>query len=98
MKIVRLSTYHAAPRWLFLKIETDEGLTGIGDVLGAKFLALVGGSGDAMRAPCRNSTCCDRSNSLEFRLVLACCSRFCTAPAGSPDRLWAMATSAAPGR
>ncbi|WP_149195277.1 galactonate dehydratase [Luteimonas suaedae] len=31
MKIVRLSTYHAAPRWLFLKIETDEGVTGWGE-------------------------------------------------------------------
>ncbi|WP_454828601.1 galactonate dehydratase [Pseudoxanthomonas wuyuanensis] len=31
MKIVRLSTYHAAPRWLFLKIETDEGITGWGE-------------------------------------------------------------------
>ncbi|QNH12716.1 galactonate dehydratase [Xanthomonas sp. GW] len=31
MKIVRLTTYHAAPRWLFLKIETDEGITGWGE-------------------------------------------------------------------
>ena len=31
MKIVQLSTYHAAPRWLFLKIETDEGITGWGE-------------------------------------------------------------------
>ena len=31
MKIVRLSTYHAAPRWLFLKVETDEGITGWGE-------------------------------------------------------------------
>ena len=31
MKIVRLSTYHAAPRWLFLKIETDEGISGWGE-------------------------------------------------------------------
>ena len=31
MKIVRLSTYHAAPRWLFVKIETDEGITGWGE-------------------------------------------------------------------
>ena len=28
MKIVRLTTYQAAPRWLFLKIETDEGISG----------------------------------------------------------------------
>ncbi len=27
MKITRLTTYHAAPRWLFLKVETDEGVT-----------------------------------------------------------------------
>lgn len=31
MKIVRLTTYQAAPRWLFLKIETDEGVTGWGE-------------------------------------------------------------------
>ncbi len=31
MKITRLTTYHAAPRWLFLKIETDEGITGWGE-------------------------------------------------------------------
>ena len=31
MKIVRLSTYHAAPRWLFLKIETDAGISGWGE-------------------------------------------------------------------
>ena len=31
MKIRRLTTYHAAPRWLFLKIETDEGITGWGE-------------------------------------------------------------------
>ena len=31
MKIARLATYHAAPRWLFLKIETDEGISGWGE-------------------------------------------------------------------
>ncbi len=31
MKIVRLQTFHAAPRWLFLKIETDEGIAGWGE-------------------------------------------------------------------
>jgi len=31
MKITRLVTYHAAPRWLFLKIETDEGIVGWGE-------------------------------------------------------------------
>ena len=31
MKITRLTTYHAAPRWLFLKLETDEGITGWGE-------------------------------------------------------------------
>ena len=33
MKIARLATYHAAPRWLFLKIETDEGITGNGECI-----------------------------------------------------------------
>ncbi len=31
MKIVRLTTYQAAPRWLFLKVETDAGITGWGE-------------------------------------------------------------------
>ena len=31
MKISRLTTWHAAPRWLFLRIETDEGITGWGE-------------------------------------------------------------------
>ena len=31
MKITRFTTYHAAPRWLFLKIETDAGITGWGE-------------------------------------------------------------------
>ncbi len=31
MKIVRLSTYRVAPRWLFLKMETDTGIAGWGE-------------------------------------------------------------------
>ncbi len=31
MKITRLSTYRLAPRWMFLKIETDAGITGWGE-------------------------------------------------------------------
>jgi galactonate dehydratase len=31
MKIRALSTYRVAPRWMFLKIETDEGITGWGE-------------------------------------------------------------------
>ena len=31
MKITRLTTYRLPPRWLFLKIETDEGVTGWGE-------------------------------------------------------------------
>ncbi|MEP6940404.1 MAG: galactonate dehydratase [Rudaea sp.] len=31
MKITRLTTYHAAPRWLFLKIDTDAGISGWGE-------------------------------------------------------------------
>ncbi|MFT4255790.1 MAG: galactonate dehydratase [Pseudoxanthomonas sp.] len=31
MKITRLVTYRVAPRWLFLKIETDEGIVGWGE-------------------------------------------------------------------
>ena len=31
MKITRLATYRVAPRWMFLKIETDEGISGWGE-------------------------------------------------------------------
>jgi galactonate dehydratase len=31
VKITRLTTWHAAPRWLFLKIETDAGISGWGE-------------------------------------------------------------------
>ena len=31
MKITRLHTYRVAPRWMFLKIETDEGISGWGE-------------------------------------------------------------------
>ncbi|MBD9367675.1 galactonate dehydratase [Xanthomonas sp. XNM01] len=31
MKITRLTTFHAAPRWLFLKVETDAGIAGWGE-------------------------------------------------------------------
>jgi galactonate dehydratase len=31
MKITRLTTYRLPPRWMFLKIETDEGVTGWGE-------------------------------------------------------------------
>ena len=31
MKITALSTYRVAPRWMFLKIETDEGISGWGE-------------------------------------------------------------------
>ncbi|MCD1126716.1 galactonate dehydratase [Jinshanibacter sp. LJY008] len=31
MKITKLTTYRLAPRWMFLKVETDEGVTGWGE-------------------------------------------------------------------
>ncbi|QNT78313.1 galactonate dehydratase [Entomobacter blattae] len=31
MKITKLSTYRLPPRWMFLKVETDEGITGWGE-------------------------------------------------------------------
>ncbi|WP_287879642.1 galactonate dehydratase [Aquitalea sp.] len=31
MKITRMQCYHVAPRWMFLKIETDAGITGWGE-------------------------------------------------------------------
>ena len=33
MKITRLTTFIVPPRWCFLKIETDEGITGWGECL-----------------------------------------------------------------
>jgi len=33
LKITRLTTYRVAPRWLFLKIETDEGVAGWGEAV-----------------------------------------------------------------
>ncbi|MBL3684606.1 hypothetical protein F2981_18405 (plasmid) [Sinorhizobium meliloti] len=34
MKITKLTTYIVPPRWLFLKIETDEGVVGVGRARG----------------------------------------------------------------
>ena len=31
MKITKLETFLVKPRWLFLKIHTDEGLVGLGE-------------------------------------------------------------------
>ena len=31
MKITKLTTYAVAPRWLFLRIDTDEGISGWGE-------------------------------------------------------------------
>ncbi len=31
MKITRITTYRVAPRWMFLKMETDAGITGWGE-------------------------------------------------------------------
>ena len=31
MKVTKLTCYRLAPRWMFLKIETDEGITGWGE-------------------------------------------------------------------
>ena len=31
MKVTRLTTYRLAPRWMFLKIDTDEGVSGWGE-------------------------------------------------------------------
>ena len=31
MKVTKLTTYRLAPRWMFLKIETDEGISGWGE-------------------------------------------------------------------
>jgi galactonate dehydratase len=33
LKITQLTTYRVAPRWMFLKIDTDEGLAGWGEAV-----------------------------------------------------------------
>src|SRR5579862_3224832 len=38
MKITSITTFAVQPRWMFLKIETDEGITGWGECLGDKAL------------------------------------------------------------
>ena len=43
MKITNLTLYKVPPRWLFLKIDTDEGLTGWGE-------PVVEGRADTVRA------------------------------------------------
>ncbi len=40
MKIVSVETVTTAPRWVFVKVRTDEGLTGWGECLGDKALAV----------------------------------------------------------
>src|SRR5579883_400179 len=36
MKITRIQTFPVQPRWLFVKMETDEGIVGYGECLGDK--------------------------------------------------------------
>ncbi len=36
MKITKITTYRLPPRWMFLKIETDEGVVGWGEPVIAK--------------------------------------------------------------
>ena len=42
MKITKLTTYRVAPRWMFLKIETDEGVSGWGEAACLSVLFLPG--------------------------------------------------------
>jgi galactonate dehydratase len=36
LRITRIVTYPVEPRWLFIKVETDEGVSGWGESLGDK--------------------------------------------------------------
>ena len=47
MKITRLEPFVVPPRWLFLKIETDEGIIGWGE-------PVVEAARTRSRPPCRN--------------------------------------------
>jgi len=42
LKITHVETLHVAPRWLFVKVHTDEGLLGLGECLGDKARAVAG--------------------------------------------------------
>ena len=48
MKISRLTTYTVPPRWLFLKIETDEGVTGWGEPVVEGRAATVAAAGEEL--------------------------------------------------
>ena len=41
MKITRITTLPVQPRWLFVKVETDEGITGFGECLGDKAFVIA---------------------------------------------------------
>ncbi len=41
MKITHLETLYVAPRWLFVRVHTDEGLVGLGECLGDKAKAVA---------------------------------------------------------
>ncbi len=41
MKIIHIKTFAVKPRWLFVKIETDEGLIGYGECLGDKAFVIA---------------------------------------------------------
>jgi galactonate dehydratase len=46
VKITGLTTYQVPPRWLFLKVETDEGVTGWGEpVLEGRADSVAAGGG-----------------------------------------------------
>ena len=54
MKITKLSTYRLAPRWMFLKIETDEGVSGWGEpVIEGRARTVAGRCRGAVRVPDR---------------------------------------------
>ena len=40
MKITKLTTWRLPPRWMFLKIETDEGIVGWGEPIGCGGVAV----------------------------------------------------------
>ena len=46
MKITNLTLYKVPPRWLFLKIDTDEGLTGWGE---PEVMSAISGIDQALR-------------------------------------------------
>lgn len=92
MKITRLSTYRVPPRWMFLKIETDEGLSGWGEpVLEGRARTVEGGCPQALGLSDRPGSRADQrslANTLSRRFLSRRPDPLMSAIAGIDQALW----------